>query len=118
MSIALALFAIWTRTVVHEHRRLESKLYRLQAVRLAEAGVRRAIALRATNPRYNEETWSLPPENFEGRHAAEVRIRVRPVEETGGLRYEATAEYPAGATRRVQITRVIELRAEPSGTES
>lgn len=118
MSIALTLFAIWTRTIVQEHRRAASRQYQLQAVRLAEAGVRRAIALRAVNPLYNDETWTVPREAFGGPHAAEVRIRVTPVGEVGGLRCEATAEYPTGATRRAQATRQIEFGTSPSGAES
>jgi Tfp pilus assembly protein PilX len=118
MSIALSLFAIWMRAIVLEHRRSASRQYRLQAVRLAEAGVRRAIALRAENPRYNEETWSITPQELAGKHAAEVRIHVTQVGESGNLRFEATAEYPASATRRAQVTRILELPATPTGTES
>jgi type II secretory pathway pseudopilin PulG len=118
MSIALTLFALWSRTIVQEHRRMAARQYQLQATRLAEAGVRRAMAVRAANPLYNEETWSISREDFAGPHAAAVRIRVGPVGETGRLRYEATAEFPAGATRRAQVTREIEIATTPSGTES
>jgi hypothetical protein len=117
MSIALSLFAIWTRAIVLEHRRVAAQQNRLQAVRLAEAGVRRAIALRAENPRYNEETWTVSPQELGGKHAAEVRIRVIPDAESGTLRFKATAEYPQGATRRVQVTRKIGLPEIPTGTE-
>jgi Tfp pilus assembly protein PilX len=118
MSIALALFAIWTRAIVQAHRRSTSRQSELQAVRLAEAGVRRANALRAANSQYNEETWSIPKENMDGPYAAEVRILVTPIVETSLVRYQATAEYPAGATRRAQVTRKAETPATPSGTDS
>jgi type II secretory pathway component PulK len=117
MSIALALFAIWTRAIVQAHRRSTSRQSELQAVRLAEAGVRRAIALRAANSQYNEGTWSIPKENLGGPYAAEVRILVTPISETGLVRYQATAEYPVGATRRAQVTRNAEIPETSSGTE-
>jgi hypothetical protein len=117
MAIALALFAIWGRAAVQQHQRTAARQHRLQAARLAEAGIRHAIALHAVNPQYNEETWTIPSEHFGGAYAGEVRIRVTSTE-SNGTRYEATAEYPAGTTRRVRATRHIGITATPTGTES
>lgn len=117
MAIALALFAIWGRTVVQQHHRAAARQHRLQAARLAEAGIRRAMALRAANPQYNEETWTIPREALGGAHSAEVRIRVAPAE-ANSTRYQVTAEYPAGTPRRVRASRHIEITATPTGTES
>jgi type II secretory pathway component PulK len=117
MAIALTLFAIWGRSVVQQHRRAAARQHQLQAARLAEAGIRRAVALRAANPQYNEETWTIPREAFGGGHSAEVRIRVMPAE-ANSTRFEATAEYPSGTPHRARASRHIEITATPTGTES
>ena len=117
MSIALTLFGLWARSIVQEHRRAAVRQFRAQAVRLAEAGVRRGIAQRAANPQYDGETWSIVGATLGGPHQAQVRVRVAPTNERGIVRYEATAEFPAGATRRALITRQIEITTTPSETE-
>jgi Tfp pilus assembly protein PilV len=117
LTIGLALFAIWARTIVREKRQLANQQFRMQAVRLAEAGIQRARAMRTADPKYENETWSVPAEVLGGRHGAEVRIHVTSEPDATATRYEATAEYPAGAVRRAQITKRIEL-PNPSGDES
>jgi hypothetical protein len=57
--ISTALFGVWARLAVRAHRRLGDLELRMQAVRLAEAGIRRAIARRGADPRYDEEAWSV-----------------------------------------------------------
>lgn len=114
--ICLALFGVWARSIVMEKRRLANQQYRLQAVRLAEAGVRRGQARRAADPAFVEETWAVPAEDLGGRHGGEVRIRVTPAG-AGAERVEAVAEFPADNLRRAQVTRWLEVVGTPLGNE-
>jgi hypothetical protein len=109
LSTSLTLFGVWTRTVLRERSRLASQQFQLQAVRLAEAGIHRAIARLAIDPQYQGETWSVLADQLDNTHAAEVRIRIAPNPGANTTRYEATAEFPAGAVRRAQITKSTEL---------
>ncbi len=118
ISISLTLFGLWARNIVNEHQRLAYQRFRLQAVRLAEAGVRRAIARRTADPQFEQETWTVPADQLGGKHAANVRVRAVPRDAPSTVRYEATAEYPAGAVRQARLTRQIEVSIPPSGSES
>ena len=109
LSISLTLFGIWARAALRERTRLASQQFQLQAARLAEAGVHRAIERRAADPQYQGETWSVPADQLDKTHTAEVRIRVEPNGSANTTRIEATAEFPAGAVRRAQITKSTEL---------
>jgi hypothetical protein len=107
-TISLTLFGVWAQAAVRHQQRIRNQQYRVQAVRLAEAGVRRAVARRLAGPQYETEVWRVPAEMLDRSHAAEVRIRVTAGGASGTVLYEATAEYPDGAVRRAQITRRIE----------
>jgi type II secretory pathway component PulK len=109
VSVSMVLFGIWAQNMVREHRRFASQQYRIQATRLAEAGVQRAMARRAADPAFIEEAWLAPAESFGGTHGATVQIRVIFNGEAAKLRYEATAQFPADAVRRAQVTRQIEV---------
>ena len=117
-SISLVLFGMWAKNMVSEHRRFANQQFRLQATRLAEAGVRRAMARKFADPQFQEETWSVPADSLGGPHAANVQIRVIQGDDATTVRYEATAQFPMGAARRAQITKRIELPIPPSGNES
>jgi hypothetical protein len=117
LTIGLALFALWAQTIVREKRQLANQQFRMQAVRLAEAGIQRARAMRNANPDYEMETWSVPAEELGGRYGAAVRIRVTSEPGETATRMETIAEYPVGAVRRAQITKRIDLH-NPSGDES
>jgi len=106
-TIGLALFGVWAQAAVAQHRQLRNEQLRLQAVRLAEAGVGRALARRVADPQYVEETWSVPANVLDGNRAAEVRIRIEPAPDASAWRVEATAEFPAGALRRAKITKQV-----------
>jgi hypothetical protein len=47
-----------------------------------------------------------------------VRIQSTPSSDTQNIRYDAAAEFPAGATRRALVTRHIEISSTPTGNES
>ena len=117
-SISLVLFGMWAQNMVKEHRRFANQQYRLQATRLAEAGIRRAMARKSADPQFQDETWSVPTESLGGTHAANVQIRATQGDNAAIVRYEATAQFPAGAVRRAQITKRIEVPIPPPGNES
>ena len=117
-SISLVLFGMWAQNMVKEHRRFANQQFRLQATRLAEAGIRRAMARKLADPQFQKETWSVPAESLGGTHAASVQIRAVPSGNATTVQYEATAQFPAGAVRRAQITKRIEVPIPPSGNES
>jgi len=115
-AISLMLFAVWARAAVGQQRQMRSQQYRAQAVRLAEAGVRRAVARRLADPQYADEVWRVPAEMLDQINSAQVRIRVTADEGADTFNYEATAEFPAGAVRRAQVTRRLETtRPIPEG---
>jgi|SRR4051812_42528873 Tfp pilus assembly protein PilX len=108
-AVSLTLFGLWSQSVIREHSRMATQQFRLQAVRLAEAGLQRAALLRATDGKYVDEVWSIPATQLDQTHAAQVRIHVTPASDPGGIRYEATAEFPVGVPRRVQITKSLKI---------
>jgi type II secretory pathway pseudopilin PulG len=115
--VSLTLFGVWARRAVGQHRRSRIEQVRLQAVRLAESGVRRALARQALDGNYAEEKWAVPTGVLDQTRAAEVRIRVEPPGDNGKLRFTATAEFPLGVVQRAQITRQIEIPSpEPEET--
>src|SRR5215208_4672367 len=75
-AVSLTLFGLWSQAVIREHSRLATQQFRVQAVRLAEAGLRRAVSLRANDAKYAEEVWSVPATQLDKTHAAQVRIHV------------------------------------------
>ena len=106
-AVSLTLFGLWSQAVIREHSRLATQQFRAQAARLAEAGLQRAVSLRANDAKYVDEVWSVPATQLDKTHAAQVRIHVTPASDSGGVRYEATAEFPVGVPRRVQITKSV-----------
>jgi type II secretory pathway component PulK len=109
LAVSLTLFGLWSRAAIREHSSLATQQFRVQAGRLAEAGLQRALSMRATDAKYADEVWSVPSSELDNSHAAQVRIRVAPTSGAGGTRYEATAEFPVGALHRAQITKSVEI---------
>jgi Tfp pilus assembly protein PilX len=108
-AVSLTLFGLWSQAVIREHGRLATQQFRVQAVRLAEAGLERAVSIRATDAKYADDVWSVPAAQLDKTHAAQVRIHVTPASDAGGIRYEATAEFPVGVPRRVQVTKSVTI---------
>jgi type II secretory pathway pseudopilin PulG len=116
-AVSLTLFGVWARAAVAQYRRARVQHVRLQATRLAEAGVRRAVAQYGLDRNYKEETWSVPAGVLDRSRAAEVRIRVAPSNEDRNLLFAATAEFPVNVLQRAQITKRIDLPiSEPRET--
>jgi type II secretory pathway component PulK len=109
-SVSLTLFGLWSQAAIREHRRLETQQFRVQAERLAEAGLQRAVSLRAADAKYSDEVWSVPATELDKSHTAQVRIYLAPGPDAGNIRLEATAEFPVGIPHRVQITKSVVIR--------
>ena len=116
LALSMALFGLWAQAAIQDHRWLEGEALRMQALRLAESGVARAMARHANDSSYGNETWSVPAAEFKSRHAAEVRIRITPA--SAALQFAATADYPAAAVRRARVTKQIEIPKPIPGDES
>jgi hypothetical protein len=117
MTIVITLFGLWARQVVSEQRRIEMQAYRLQAVRLAEAGVQRLLATRATTSAARTESWSIPAGTLDGRHTAIVKFQMIPAADGKSTKYVATAEYPAESLRREVVTRSVSVSG-PNSTDA
>jgi hypothetical protein len=109
LTISLALFGVWTKAAIYENRRIGNYELRAQAVRLAEAGLRRAALRRQADSVYQSETWSIPAADLDGRNAGQVQIRIQPDPKEAALRIEAIATFPIEGERRAQVTRSIQL---------
>ena len=114
-TISLVLFGIWTRAALAQHRRLQMDQMRLQTVRLAEAGLRRAVLRRQADPQYEGETWQVPADALGGSQLAQVIIKVNQTANAGATVYEAVAQLPAGAERRMQLTKRVEVPSSTAG---
>jgi Tfp pilus assembly protein PilX len=117
-SISMTLFGMWAQNMVMEHRRFANQAFRAQATRLAEAGIRRAMSRRAADPQFTEESWRVPAESLGEAYGATVQIRIVPNDDATAVRYEATAQFPADALRRAQVTKHVETTISPTENES
>jgi hypothetical protein len=117
LTISLTLFGLWARALVQQRQRMRNLHLRVQAVRLAEAGVRRGLARRTIDPAYRQETWRVVASELDKIHDGEVRIRFVAGSEAATLRCEATAVFPAGAVRRAQVTKQMEIPTPNTGDQ-
>ena len=116
-AFAMTLFGLWAKAAVQRHRQTRGHQFRVQAERLAEAGLQRAVARHAINVNYDGETWSVPAGVLHPRQTATVRVRLTPNDDDTMLHIEARAEFPAGALHRAQITRTMSVPVPASGDE-
>jgi hypothetical protein len=116
ITLAMGLYGLWAKAAIAQHRSLDGEALRMQAERLAESGVARAIDRHAADPDYSGETWSIRVEELYGRGPAEVRIRVQ----TTGDEYHVsvTADFPAGTVRRARVTKDIDIISPTPGEAS
>ena len=81
---------------------------RIQAGWLAESGVERALARLSASSDYTGESWEVPAEEFGGRGAATVAIRVERVSNVPNrLKVHVQADYPNGSNLRCRQARDI-----------
>lgn len=115
--ICLALIGVWAQSAVRQRLQIESRYLRLQATRLAEAGLRRAARQRTGNPDYAGEDWSIPAEALGKTQAATVRIQLTPSANGRAVLVESTAQFPSGVARRAQSTKRMEIQLQTPGDQ-
>lgn len=100
VSIAIAVM----RAALVDARQFNTDAKSLQADRLAEAGIARALSLRTTNAEFTGDEWQI---EFAGREPGVVRTQVSTADER--VTIESVATYPASGDRRVQSRRQVIL---------
>lgn len=117
LSLAMALWAVRTRTLLRERRVLVSQQQALQCEYLAEAAIARAKAQLAADPAFRGETWQLDAEQLGGLGTGSVAISI--AEQPGEPRVyqlKAVATLLARGTQ-TQRTRDVLFQATSSGEQ-
>ncbi len=106
LSVVMALFGVWLRTVSLERRQLQSQQDGMQAEYLARSGMARAEAQLAAEPNYAGETWRIDQESLGARCGATVAIHVEAVpDEPQARRVRVEADFPPQGTARTRRSR-------------
>ncbi len=117
-AVAITLFGVWIRAALLQQQQARLGHEKMQAIWLADAGIRRAAARLATDADYAGERWQIEAEQLGGNHAAAVEIRIEAIEppsEPPRVRIVAIAELPAGTSRHVLHTKSTEINlAKPN----
>ena len=94
------------RSAASEQRQLRGRQQQMQAERLAEAALERALAQVRAAAEYSGETWRVPAEEMGGRFAGVASIRVEPIaERRHERRVVVSADYPDDNVYRTRTTR-------------
>jgi Tfp pilus assembly protein PilX len=102
-AIALSLLRI---SVLH-HRQAERETSIAQTRWLAESALDRAAAQLRQDAQFTGTKWSIPAQQLDGRHAAEVAIEVRLLEDAPQTREViVVADFPANSPQRSR-TRLV-----------
>lgn len=102
------------RTAATQRRQTLREQLRIQADWLAEAGLERAAARWAADADYDGETWQIPASELDGRHAAVVRITLRPMKADPERRMVSiTAEFPKDDVQRARSSKQALLGRDP-----
>ncbi len=87
---------------------------RLQAGWLAESGMGRAAARLAASAAYTGEVWEIPADEFGGRGAGTVTIRVEPIaDRPARRRVSVQADYPSGSGSRARKSQETVMEITP-----
>ena len=112
--VATALFVLVVRQAFAERRAIEMSCSGLQALWLAEAGVERAAARLAADPKYAGETWTISAAELAGGDGAVVRIEVKAIADRPERRsVRVEADYPDAPEHRCrQVKQIVVDRDE------
>jgi hypothetical protein len=117
LSLAMALWAVRTRTLMLERRVLASQQLALQCEYLVDAGIARGQALLTADPAFRGENWQLDGTQLGGPGTATVAIRI--AEQAGEpqvYQLKAVATLLARGTQ-MQRTRDVLFQATSSGEQ-
>jgi type II secretory pathway component PulK len=76
LAIAAAMSVVIMGQILAERRAVQLNHRRLQAAWLAEAGVERAAARLAADPKYTGENWKIAAKELASDESASVRIQI------------------------------------------
>ncbi len=114
VSIAAAVMVGIIHLALQGYRQAELDERRTQACWIAESGVDLAAARLRADHRYSGENWRLAAASIGGRHDAEVRIEVQPVDgQTAWRQVRVVADYPVDLPYRVRETREFRIELGP-----
>lgn len=116
-GVALTLVGTWVHSAL-DHQQLVRRWHeKTQAVWLADAGLRRAIARVEADSAYDGERWQITAAQLGSLFDAEVEIQVKPLPQSDPSENDsdqveiiAIARYPAGAAKRAQATKTTTYR--------
>jgi type II secretory pathway component PulK len=118
LAVAAALSVVVVKQIATERRVAQMNERSLQALWLAEAGLERAAARLAAEPKYVGETWTIPAADLAANEGGVVRIQIETVAgrpERRSVRVEA--DYPDAADYRCrQVKQIIVDRDYQKGT--
>jgi type II secretory pathway component PulK len=110
LTLVMLLVAAWVRAIGQERRQLRSQQNCLQAVYLAESGLRRAAAQLAKNAKYEGEIWRIDGEMFHAAAGATIAVRVESVsDDAQARRVRAIADFPAEGTARARRSQEVTI---------
>ena len=108
LMMATALFVLVVRQALAERRAIEMRCGGVQALWLAEAGVERAAARLAADPKYAGETWTISTAELGGSDGALVRIEVKAIADRPQRRLvRVEADYADAPERRCRQVKQI-----------
>ncbi|MFM9962125.1 MAG: hypothetical protein ACKV2Q_12970 [Planctomycetaceae bacterium] len=104
LAIVTSIGMTLVRLALMHHRQAEHETSVAQTRWLAESALDRTAAQLKADPKFSGSTWSIPATDLNGRHAAQITIEVRPIENAPQAR-EVTviANYPTNAPQRSRI---------------
>ncbi len=111
LLIVIAIAGTLIRAATAQRDEARAIERRLQAEWLAEAGLHRAIARLAADPKYPGETWNLEPSDLDAPDGASVTITIDSDATHPTIR--AQADYPRDPPRRARCTREMRLDHRP-----
>ena len=110
LMIVAVLCAAMLKVGFARRHQLKGFEHQVQADWLLESGIDRAVSRIGASSDYQGETWSIPTEDFGGRGAGVVSIKVQPVVNgPPGRRIEVTAEYFTGPVQRSRRSQTLIL---------
>lgn len=106
LSVIALVMAGLLRVNLSRAEEVRRMVHRCQADWLIEAGLERAVARCAVDPAFEQETWSIPPEDLGGRSGI-VTMTVFPDPEgaENRLRVSIRAEYPSDGSSSDRVRR-------------
>ncbi len=112
IGLASALGMSLLKLTMAQRQQAEQEQFHAQARWLAESGVNEAAAFLRVDPKFTGRSWRISTKELGGRHAANVNIEVKPVENSPQRRQVTViADMPAESEQRarVRVVRFVDL---------